>query len=129
MAQPLAAALPCSDRDAGAELALGDQLAFRVDANLSRHEQQVAGADEADVVRHRGRWLMQLHALRRKFLLDRTRHVPSPVELTDARSRRDRAALFRASRQHMQARRRIGPKHAEKHGNPAGNWYFFVKRP
>jgi len=32
--------------DAGAKLALGDQLAFGIDANLTGHEQQVAGAYE-----------------------------------------------------------------------------------
>ena len=79
MAQPRAAALPCFDGDAGAQLALGDQLAFGVDANLAGHEQQIAGADEADVIRHRARRLMQHDALCRKFLLDRTRHVSSPL--------------------------------------------------
>ena len=79
MAQPRAAALPCSIGDAGAELALGDQLAFGVDADLARDEQQVAGAYEADIVRHRVRGLMQDDALRRKFLLDRTRHISSPL--------------------------------------------------
>src|ERR1700761_9382329 len=40
------------DGDAGAELALGDQLALRIEADLTRNEQQVSGADEADIVRH-----------------------------------------------------------------------------
>src|SRR6266481_2019253 len=68
--------------DAGAKLALGDQLAFRVDANLAGHEQQISGAHEADVIGHRACGLMQDHALCRKFLLDRTRHVrPHLIQL------------------------------------------------
>src|SRR5438034_8321222 len=66
--------------DAGAELSLGDQLAFGIDANLTGDEQQVAGAHETDVIRHRACGLMQDHALCRKLLLDRTRHVSSPFE-------------------------------------------------
>ncbi len=38
------------DGDAGAQLALGDQLAFRVEADLARDEQQVSGADKADII-------------------------------------------------------------------------------
>src|ERR1035437_5142898 len=38
-------------RDAGAKLALGNQLALRVDANLAGHEQQVSGAHKTDVIR------------------------------------------------------------------------------
>src|SRR5579871_5177636 len=37
------------DRDAGPELALGDQLARGVEANLAGDEQQVCTADEADI--------------------------------------------------------------------------------
>src|SRR5450755_2121379 len=59
------------DRDAGPEFALGDQLALRVDANLAGNEQQIAGAHETDVIRHRVWRLMQDHALCRKLLLDR----------------------------------------------------------
>ena len=59
MAQPRAAALALFDRDAGAELALGDQLALRVEADLPGHEQQIAGADEADVVGDGGRGVVQ----------------------------------------------------------------------
>src|SRR5215831_3560970 len=51
--------------DAGPKLALGDQLALRVKTNLAGHEQQVAGADKADVVRDGCRSLMQGNALRR----------------------------------------------------------------
>src|SRR5882762_9811117 len=40
------------DGHAGAELALGDQLTFRVEADLAGNEQQVTGADESDIVRH-----------------------------------------------------------------------------
>jgi hypothetical protein len=58
---------------------------------------------------------VQDHALRRKFLLDRTRHVSSPFEMTCARKLPDRAALFRASRLHLQGSvGRIG--NAEKRG-------------
>src|SRR5712664_865909 len=72
-------------RDAGAKLALGDQLAFRVDADLAGHEQQISGAHEADVIGHRAWGLMQDHALCRKFLLDRTRHVrPHLIPLVPA---------------------------------------------
>ncbi len=74
MAQPRAAALPCSTRDAGTQLALGDQLALGIDADLAGHEQQVAGAHEADIVRYGAGRLVQNDTLRRKFLLDRTRH-------------------------------------------------------
>src|SRR5882757_5714086 len=73
------------DGNAGAKLALGDQLAFRVDANLAGHEQQITGAHKSDVVRHRACRLMQDHALCRKLLLNRTRHVSSPFDLTTAR--------------------------------------------
>src|SRR5713226_3139043 len=89
--------------DAGAKLALGDQLAFRVDANLAGHEQQISGAHKTDVVRHRTCWLMQDYALSPKFLLPRTRHVWSSFDLTSTRSMSDRVALFRLSRSHMQA--------------------------
>src|SRR5712675_1656118 len=73
------------DGNAGAKLALGDQLAFRVDANLAGHEQQISGAHKSDVVRHRACRLMQYHALCRKLLLHRTRHVSSPFDLTTTR--------------------------------------------
>jgi hypothetical protein len=48
---------------------------------------------------------MQDHALCRKFLLDRTRHVSSPFGVNRAvpDTYPIRAALFRASRNHMQA--------------------------
>src|SRR6478735_10891408 len=48
------------DGHAGAELALGDQLAGRIEANLARDEQQVTGAHERHVIGHGGRGLMQL---------------------------------------------------------------------
>src|SRR5712692_8272846 len=66
--------------DAGAKLALGDQLAFRVETNLPRNEQQISGAYKTDVIRDRACGLMQDHALCRKFLLDRTRHVSSSLD-------------------------------------------------
>ena len=92
------------DGDAGAELALGDQLALRVDANLAGHEQQISGAYETDVIRHRARRLMQDHALCRKFLLDRSRHVSSPSDFNSRPIQGIGPALFRASRGDMQAR-------------------------
>src|SRR6266404_148670 len=66
------------DGDAGAQLALGDQLAFRIGAHLAGDEQQIAGTHEADVIRHRGTRLVQDDALRRQLLFDRTRHVFRP---------------------------------------------------
>src|SRR5437763_5615957 len=74
------------DRDAGPQLALGDQLALRIDADLPRNEQQVSSADKADIIRHGGGGLMQCDALCRQFLLDRARHVSSPVDFTKTRS-------------------------------------------
>src|SRR3954451_16970951 len=41
------------ERDAGPELALGDQLAFGIDADLAGYKQQIAGAHEADIIRYR----------------------------------------------------------------------------
>src|SRR5205807_3670992 len=67
------------DGDAGAQLALGDQLSLRIDTNLSRDEQQVSGADEADIIRHGSGGLVQGDAQACQFLLDGTRHVSSPV--------------------------------------------------
>ena len=84
IAQPLRRGVALFDGDAGAELALGDQLAFGIDADLAGDEQQVAGAHEADIVRHRGARLVQHDALRRQLLFDRTRHVSSPIDLTVA---------------------------------------------
>ena len=75
---------------AGAKLALGDQLALRIDANLAGNEQQVSGAHEADIIRHRAWGLMQDNALRRQLLLDRTRHVSSPFDSTSTRTKTDR---------------------------------------
>src|SRR5712671_2389723 len=49
MAQPRAG-VALFKGDAGAELALGDQLALRVDANLPRDEQQISGAHKTDVI-------------------------------------------------------------------------------
>ena len=66
------------DGDAGAQLALGDQLAFAIGANLAGHEQQIAGADEADIIGHGGARLRQRDALCRQLLFDRTRHVSVP---------------------------------------------------
>src|SRR6185503_20303150 len=43
------------DGNAAAKFALGDQLALCVETNLAGHEQQVSGADKADIVGH-GRW-------------------------------------------------------------------------
>src|SRR5438874_1448458 len=65
-------------RDASPQLALGDQLALRIDADLPRNEQQVSSADKADIIGHRGGRFMQRDALCRQFLLDRARHVSSP---------------------------------------------------
>src|SRR5215469_9280192 len=50
------------DGDAGPELALGDQLARGVEANLPGYEQQVACPHEADIVRHRRGRRMQADA-------------------------------------------------------------------
>src|SRR5580704_937228 len=63
------------DRDAGAQLALGDQLALGVETDLTGDEQQVAGPDKADVIRHGACRLMQGDAFCRQFLFDCTRHV------------------------------------------------------
>src|ERR1700737_4207993 len=115
------------DGDAGAKLALGDQLAFRVDANRAGHDQQISGAYKSDVIRPRARGLMQAPALCRKFLLNRTRHVSSPFDLTSTRCMSDRVALFRLSCSHMQAR--ADPRRMPKKTAPDGNSYFFVKRP
>src|ERR1700733_8946349 len=111
------------DGDPGAELALGDQLAVRTDADLSRYEQQVSGAHEPDVIRDRARRRMQDDALCRKFLFDRTRHVSSPFDVISTRYIPDRAALFRASSRDMQARADRGAN-AKKHGNPAAKTPF-----
>ena len=86
IAQPRAAALPCSTVTPAPSLPLAISLPSGVDANLAGDEQQIAGADEADVVGDRARRLVQHDALRRQFLLDRTRHVSSPFELTSTRS-------------------------------------------
>ena len=69
---------------------------------MARDEQQISGADKTDIVCHGARGRMQDHALCRQFLLDRTRHVSSPFGMSCARSYPDRAALFRASRLHLQ---------------------------
>src|SRR5581483_8684496 len=66
------------DGDARAELALGDQLARGVEANLAGHEQQISSADKADIVRNGSRGLVQRDAQRSQFLFDRARHVLSP---------------------------------------------------
>ena len=116
------------DGDAGAELALGDQFALRVETNLTRHEKQISGADETDIVRHRACGFVQDNALCRKFLLDRTRHGSSPFEWTLSRPRADRAALFRASRLHMQVSG-IGAAMPKNRAMRAANSYFFVKWP
>ena len=63
------------DRNAGTELALGDQLAGGVETDLAGDEQQVTGAHERHVIGDRGRGLVQLDALFRQLLLDRARHV------------------------------------------------------
>src|SRR5207245_5495154 len=70
------------DRDAGPQLALGDQLALRIDADLPRNKQQVSSADKTDIICHGGGGLVQRDALCRQFLLDRARHVSSPVDFT-----------------------------------------------
>jgi hypothetical protein len=62
---------------------LGDQFAFGIGANLAGDEQQVSGADEADIVRHGGAGLRQGDTLCRQLLFDRARHVSSPFELTN----------------------------------------------
>src|SRR4029078_9500542 len=88
--------------DAGAELALGNQLAVGIGANLAGDEQQVSGTHEADIVRHGGAGFWQDHALCRQLLFDRARHVSSPFELTKSLNVL-RPALFRASRTRLQA--------------------------
>src|SRR5580704_16959561 len=69
------------DRDTGPELALGDQLARRVEANLAGYEQQISAADEADIIRDGSRGLVQGDAKGSQFLFDRARHVSSPILL------------------------------------------------
>src|ERR1700712_1733430 len=78
------------DGDAGPELALGDPLAFGIDADLAGHKQQIAGAHEADIIRHRSCGLVQGDALCRQFLLDRSCHV-SPQDSFRVRIPRPKA--------------------------------------
>src|SRR5262245_30275109 len=66
------------DGHAGAELALCDQSAIGANANLARYEQQISGAHERHVIGDGASRFGQRDAFRRQFLLDRTRHVPSP---------------------------------------------------
>src|SRR5205085_1324731 len=61
-------------RNAGAELALGDQLAFGIETDLAGYKQQVAGAHEAYVIRNRRSRLVQGDALCRQLLLHRSCH-------------------------------------------------------
>src|SRR5689334_16787716 len=66
------------DGDAGAELTLGDQPAVGIHADLARYEQQIARAHEGHIIRDGASRFGESDAFRRQFLLDRTRHVPSP---------------------------------------------------
>ena len=50
------------DRYAAAELPLGDELAFAIEADLAGHHKQIAGAHERDVVGNRSGRLFQDYA-------------------------------------------------------------------
>ncbi len=65
------------DRDIGAELALGDELALGVEAELSGYDEQVAGPHKADIVGQRGGGRRQHNSEIGQLLLDDTCHFNS----------------------------------------------------
>ncbi len=74
MAQARAAFWPSSMDTRAAELALGDELAFGVEAELARNHHEVAGAHERHIIGDgRGR-LRQYDAEVRKLLFDGSGH-------------------------------------------------------
>ena len=108
------------DRDAAAELALGDQLALGVEAELAGNDQQLAGAHERHVVgdrRGRGR---QFDPEVRKLLFNRAGHAVLP----DAASRpklpnaHENAAFVFADRAGAGKKPRRRPALRHRHGMP-----------
>src|ERR1700761_7219392 len=71
--------------NAGAELALGDQLALGVDANLTGNDQEIASAHKPDVIGYRAWRRMQDNAKCPQFCFARTRHVASSSDMNSSR--------------------------------------------
>ena len=81
------------DRDAAAELALGDELAVAVEAELAGDRQQIAGTDEGDVVGDRAGRLGSVMPSSCKFLFHSSGHCIPPHSFCD----QSRAAFLRRS--------------------------------